>query len=139
VVGPERVGCDAEAVRELSREEWWGLLGAEQLALAELIQRERGEPLSVAATRVWGTVECLRKIGRAVPGPITLAQSLTDGWVRLDSGHAKVATFVTRVRDQADLTVFTVLTEGTVNEAVLRVPAHRWFRGDQPGRERLLR
>jgi enediyne polyketide synthase len=113
VVGPERVGCDAETVHELPAENWRVLLGDEQFSLAELIQRERGEPLSVAATRVWGTVECLRKIGRAVPGPITLAQSHADGWVSLDSGHAKVATFATRLRDHADLTVFTVLTEGT--------------------------
>jgi enediyne polyketide synthase len=134
VVGPERVGCDAEAVRELSQEDWRGLLDTDQFALAELIQRERGESLSVAATRVWGAVECLRKVGRAVPGAITLAQSYADGWVSLDSGHAKVATFATRLRDQADLTVFTVLTEGTTNGSVLRVPAHRWLRGDQPRR-----
>jgi enediyne polyketide synthase len=127
VVGPERVGCDAEAVHELSEQDWQGLLGAEQLALARLIQRERGESLSIAATRVWGAVECLRKIGRAVPGPITLAQSHADGWVSLDSGPAKIATFATRLMDQAQLSVFTVLTEGTANESVLRVQAHRRF------------
>lgn len=119
VVGPERVGCDAEAVRDRTAEDWRGLLGTEQFALAELIQRERGEALSVAATRVWGAVECLRKIGRAVPGPVTLAESRADGWVRLDSGQAKVATFATRLRGQQDLTVFTVLTEGTDNGSVL--------------------
>lgn len=115
VVGPERVGCDAEVVRKLPEDDWRRMLGAEQFALAELIQRERGESLSIAATRVWGTVECLRKVGRADPGPITLAKSYADGWVRLDSGHAQVATFATRLMDQPDLTVFTVLTEGTGN------------------------
>lgn len=111
VVGPSRVGCDTEAVTERSAEDWRDLLGAEQFALAELVQRERGEPLSVAATRVWGTVECLRKIGRAVPGPITLGRLHDNGWVSLDSGNATAATFATRLLDQRDLTVFTILTE----------------------------
>lgn len=112
VVGPARVGCDTEAVTDRSADDWRDLLGAEQFALAELVQRERDEPLSVAATRVWGAVECLRKIGRAVPGPITLARSHPDGWVSLDSGNATAATFATRLMDQRDLTVFTILAEG---------------------------
>ncbi len=113
VVGSDRVSCDAEAVRDRTPEDWQALLGAEQFALAELIQRERGEELSVTATRIWGAVECLRKIGRAVVGPITLGQSRPDGWVRFDSGQAQIATFLTRLRDEPHPVVFTILTEGT--------------------------
>ena len=48
----------------------------------------RGEALSVAATRVWGAVECLRKTGRAVAEPLTLAgRAAGRRWVLLDSGQ----------------------------------------------------
>jgi enediyne polyketide synthase len=112
VVGPERVGCDAEAVRDRTPEDWQALLGDEQFALAELIQRERSEALSTAATRVWGAVECLRKTGRAVAGPVTLARSGPGAWVLLNSGQAQIATFPTRLRDEPDPVVFTILAEG---------------------------
>ena len=112
VTGPGRVGCDVEAVRDRTVEDWRALLGAEQFALAELIQREFGEGLSVAATRVWGAVECLRKTGRALAGPVTLARPGPAGWVLLHSGQAKIAAFCTRLRDEPDPVVFTILTEG---------------------------
>jgi enediyne polyketide synthase len=112
VVGPERVGCDAEAVRDRTPEDWQALLGDEQFALAELIQRERSEALSTAATRVWGAVECLRKTGRAVAGPVTLARSGPGAWVLLNSGQAQIATFPTRLRNEPDPVVFTILAEG---------------------------
>jgi enediyne polyketide synthase len=119
VAGPDRVSCDAEAVRDRTTEDWRALLDAGQFALAELIQRERGEEFSVAATRVWGAVECLRKIGRAVVGPIVFGYSRPDGWVRLDSGQAQIATFLTRLRDEPHPIVFTILTEGAINGSVL--------------------
>ena len=112
VTGPERVGCDAEVVRERTPEDWQALLGAGQFALADLIRRELGEELSLAATRVWGAVECLRKTGRALTGPITLAHQGPSGWVLLHSGQAKIATFSTHLRNEPDPVVFTILTEG---------------------------
>jgi enediyne polyketide synthase len=139
VVGPERVACDAEAVSDRTADDWRALLDAEQFALAELIQRERGEELSVAATRVWGAVECLRKTGRALAGPVTLANGGPVGWVLLHSGQAKIATFSARLRDEPDPVVFTILTEGGDNGSVLRISARGWLRGDQPRGERLLR
>ena len=139
VTGPERVGCDAEVVRERTPEDWQALLGAGQFALADLIRRELGEELSLAATRVWGAVECLRKTGRALTGPITLAHQGPSGWVLLHSGQAKIATFSTHLRNEPDPVVFTILTEGVSNGSVLRVPSRGWLRGDQPGGERLLR
>src|SRR6185437_11503177 len=62
-----QVGCDAEVVASRTADEWQLLLGAEQFALAELVARERGEDLAVSATRAWGAIECLRKVGRAMP------------------------------------------------------------------------
>jgi enediyne polyketide synthase len=76
------------------------------------VAKERGEDLAVAATRVWGAIECLRKVGHALPGPITLTESRPDGWVLLGAGLAQIATFPTRLRGGTDPVVFTILTEG---------------------------
>jgi enediyne polyketide synthase len=112
VGGTGRVGCDVEVVRERTVDDWRGLLGEQMFELAELLQRERGEGLPVAATRVWSAVESLRKAGRVLPGPVTLAEAGGDGWVLLESGHSKIATFSTRLRDQPDAVIFAILSEG---------------------------
>ena len=106
-----QVGCDAEVVVSRTADEWLHLLGAEQFALAELVARERGEDLAVSATRAWGAIECLRKVGRALPGPVTLGESPPGGWVLLKAGTASIATFATHVRHEAAPVVFTFLTE----------------------------
>ncbi len=120
VAMPGQVGCDAEVVASRTADEWRLLLGAEEFALAELVARERGEDLAVSATRVWGAMECLRKVGRALPGPVTLEESPPGGWVLLRagavsssraSGTTSIATFVTHVRDEAAPVVFAILTE----------------------------
>jgi enediyne polyketide synthase len=134
-----RVSCDVETVRERTAADWTGLLGPEPFALAQLTSRERGEELSVAATRAWSAVESLRKAGRVLPGPLTLDPGGGDGWVLFRSGRSKIATFATRLRGEPDPVIFAIQAEGDGNEAVLRIPAHRWFRGDQPGGQRLLR
>jgi enediyne polyketide synthase len=113
VAGAARVGCDAERVDDRPADDWQALLGAEHLALAELVCRERGETLSMAATRVWGAIECLSKIGRTAAGPITLAEARADGWVLLRAGQAQIATFPARLRDETNPVVFTILTEGS--------------------------
>jgi enediyne polyketide synthase len=112
VAGEGPVGCDAEVVMDRSAEDWLALLGAEPFALAGLVAQERGEDLAVAATRVWGAIECLRKVGHALAGPIKLTESRPDGWVLLGAGGAQIATFPTRLRDGTDPVVFTILTEG---------------------------
>jgi enediyne polyketide synthase len=139
VAGSGRMGCDVEPISERATEDWRGLLTAEQFALAELIQRERGEDPAAAATRVWSAVECLRKAGRTLTGPITLAAGGPADWVLLQSGAAKIATFVTSVLDQPDPMVFTILTEEDGNGTVLRVPARCGLRGDEPRRQCVLR
>jgi enediyne polyketide synthase len=142
--GGGQVGCDVELVAaERSAADWQGLLTADQSALAGLIAAERGDPPAVAATRVWSAVESLRKAGRTLTGAITLAPSAgtagTAGWVLLQAGPAKIATFVTSVLDQPAQLVFTILTEEDGNGTVLRIPSRGELRGDQPRRQRLLR
>jgi enediyne polyketide synthase len=139
VAGGECVGCDVERIEERTAEDWQALLTAEQFALAELIRRERGQEPAAAATRVWSAVECLRKAGRTLTGPITLAAGGQAGWVLLQSGAAKIATFVTSVLDQPDPVVFTILTEEDGNGTVLRAPARCELRRDEPRRQCVLR
>jgi enediyne polyketide synthase len=139
VAGPGRVGCDVETIRERTAEAWAGLLGQAQLPLVDLIERERGEELRVAATRVWSAIESLRKAGRALPGQITLVPGGPAGWVLLQAGQATIATFATALRDDPEAVVFTILTEKDGHGSVLRIPAHCGLRGNQPRRQRLLR
>ncbi|MCW2935974.1 MAG: erythronolide synthase [Actinomycetia bacterium] len=133
------VGCAVETVRQRTAPDWEGLLGPGQFALAQRTQRERGEDLSVAATRVCSAVESLRKTGRVLPGALTLNPDGRNGWVLFKARRSKIATFATRLRGEPDPVIFAIQTEGDGNEAVLRVPARREFRRDQPGGKRLLR
>jgi enediyne polyketide synthase len=112
VTAPVPVGCDVQTASGRAAGDWRLLLGEEQLALAELIGCERDEELPVSATRVWGALECLRKAGRVVAGPITLAEARPDNWVLLRSADARIATFVTHLRDEAAPVIFTILMEG---------------------------
>jgi len=113
VAGESRpVGCDVEVVAVRSAQDWADLLGREPFALAQLLAAERNEELPLAATRVWGAVECLRKVGRARVEPVTLGQPRADGWVSLRSGGARIASFSTSVREVEQPVVFTMLTEG---------------------------
>jgi enediyne polyketide synthase len=112
VGGFDPVGCDVEVVTSRSEQDWADLLGREPFALAQLIASERGEELSLAATRVWGAVECLRKVGRARIEAITVDEPRADRWVSMRAGTARITTFPTTVRDVEDPVVFTMLTEG---------------------------
>ncbi|WP_428962025.1 type I polyketide synthase [Micromonospora fluostatini] len=111
VTGTGTVACDVELAAARTEAEWEGLIGPDGLALAGLVAREQGEELSVAATRVWGAVECLRKVGH---GRIELAAEPNGpaGWVALRSGPARIATFVTALDGAGDPVVFTMLAEG---------------------------
>ena len=107
------VGCDVEPVVERAETQWAGLLGEPGLALAGLLAAERGESLSLAATRVWGAIECLRKNGRAV-AELTLEPAGLEGWVWLRSGRARIAGFATALREVPEPVVFTMMVEGGV-------------------------
>ncbi|MFH8345501.1 SDR family NAD(P)-dependent oxidoreductase [Streptomyces sp. NPDC018045] len=90
--GARAVGCDVQAVEERAAGEWSGLLGDSGWALARLLAAERGEELSVAATRVWGAVECLRKNGHARVELVADGAPAADGWAVLRAGDARIAT-----------------------------------------------
>ena len=68
---------------------------------AALIAGERGESTDTASTRVWGAVECLRKVGLPADSAADPAPGGPDGWVVLASGPLRVATFATSLVDIA--------------------------------------
>ncbi|MEV7039113.1 SDR family NAD(P)-dependent oxidoreductase [Amycolatopsis sp. NPDC051061] len=108
VAGSGKLTCDAEAATERGEQDWAGLLGAELLAVSDLLAAESGEPVTVSRTRVWTALECVRKTGE-------LTQSLAvhrvhqDGWAVLSAGGAKIATWATMVHDRPAPVVFAVL------------------------------
>ncbi|MFD6153506.1 SDR family NAD(P)-dependent oxidoreductase [Streptomyces sp. NPDC060243] len=112
-VAAERVvACDVQSVDERSAADWEGLLGAEGFALARLLVADRGEDLSLAASRVWGAVECLRKNGHARVELTVDAAPAEERWVVLRSGGARIATVAALLRDAPRPALFAVMTEG---------------------------
>lgn len=112
VAGERPVACDVQRVEERGPNEWEGLLGAGGLALARLIAAEHGEDLSLAAGRVWGATECLRKSGRAhVELTVDGGPGAPDRWVVLRCGPARIATVPAVLRGAPEPAVFAVLTE----------------------------
>ncbi|MEU5046635.1 type I polyketide synthase [Streptomyces griseorubiginosus] len=111
VAAQQVVGCDVEEAVDRPAQEWTDLLGTEGFALAEHIARERGEDLSVAATRVWGAQECLRKSGHARAHLVEVSEPTTGRWVILHSGAARIATFPTTLHGRTVPAVFTMLTQ----------------------------
>jgi enediyne polyketide synthase len=105
------VACDAEAVAARPAEEWRGLLGAHD-PLARLVATESGEKADTARTRVWATIECLRKAGLSADAPLTLTPAGRDPWKVFASGGLRVATVAVTLRDASAPVVFAVLTEG---------------------------
>ena len=109
VVGQGRIGADIEAARDRSEQDWAGLLGAEQLAVRDLLVAEARDSASVAGTRVWSALECLRKSG-ATSQALTLDHVDRDGWVMLSSGDALIATWVTTIHERPEPVVIAVLS-----------------------------
>jgi enediyne polyketide synthase len=101
-----------ERAAERTPQEWEDLLDRAQLDLTRLVTRESDESPSVAATRVWSAVEAAHKAGQPFQVPMTLAPRRHEGWVLFESGDMRIATFVTRLHDQADPAVFAILTAG---------------------------
>jgi enediyne polyketide synthase len=109
VAGPGPIGCDVEPVVARPAGVWQDLLGAERFGLADVMAREAGEALDVAATRVWAASECLRKAGAAMNAPLVLAAAHADGWVWLSAGALIVVTFVAEVLAVRNRLVLAVL------------------------------
>lgn len=94
VAGNTPVGCDLELVVSRPTTIWRDMLGAERFALAEVISHEAQEPLDTAATRVWTSLECLKKAGAGTNAPLVFASATTNGWILLESGELKIASGV---------------------------------------------
>jgi enediyne polyketide synthase len=103
-------GCDIEVVSERPPAVWQDILGAERFALAELIVRESEDDASVAATRVWCAMECLKKSG-ASGRPLVLEAARPDGWIELCAGPAKILTYSARMRGLENRLAFAVIVE----------------------------
>ncbi|RKT55197.1 SDR family NAD(P)-dependent oxidoreductase [Saccharothrix australiensis] len=103
-----KLGVDVEPAVARGEEDWAGLLGADLLAVRDLLVAEAGESAAVAGTRVWCALECLRKTGSTTQA-VTVDRVDPDGWAVLSTGDAKVATWVTTVDDRPEPVVFAVL------------------------------
>ncbi len=106
----DAVGCDLEPVAARPAETWRGLFGdqrgdeqgGERWALARLLAQEAGEPVAIAATRVWAAAEALAKAGAPRGAALTLeppGEAADDGWRLLRAGRYRVATLAPRVRE----------------------------------------
>jgi enediyne polyketide synthase len=108
VAGSGRLGCDVETALPRAEQDWADLLGADLLAVRDLLSQEAAETAAVAGTRVWGALECLRKTGSTTQA-LTVERVHPDGWAVLSAGDAKVATWATTVNGRTEPVVFAVL------------------------------
>jgi enediyne polyketide synthase len=108
LAGAGMLACDVETVVERDPEDWAGLLGADLLAVRDLLAAESAEPSAVAATRLWCVLECVRKTGGHTHA-VTVERVDPDGWTVLSTGDARVATWVTTVTGRPQPVVFAVL------------------------------
>lgn len=106
VAGSGTLTCDLETVVRRDSREWTELLGVRQSAVHELLSSTEDE--SIAGTRVWCALECVRKAAGTTQA-LALDRTDADGWVVLSTGDAQVATWVTTVNGQEDPVVFAVL------------------------------
>jgi enediyne polyketide synthase len=91
VVGPRDVACDTEAVVERAEATWADLLG-DGWALAQQVAAATDGDLHEAATRVWGAMECVRKVGHTSVG--LALTTVTDDSVVIAAGPYRVITWV---------------------------------------------
>jgi enediyne polyketide synthase len=106
VAGPDAPACDAEPAVARSASLWSDLLGPDRWNLAQLIMRENGEDVTLAATRAWVAGECLTKAGIGRTAPLVLRSATGGPDVLLGSGSLAIATFVVPdAKSQAPLVV----------------------------------
>ena len=86
VAAAGRIGCDLESAMPRTEAVWADLLGERRFALARAVAREVEEELATAATRVWGVMECLKKLGAPPDTPLTLDACHEDGCVTIRAG-----------------------------------------------------
>ncbi len=112
VAGHTPVGCDLELVVTRSPAIWSDMLGAERFKLAELISRETQESLDMAATRVWTSIECLKKAGAGTTAPLIFVSAAPNGWILLASGDFKIASGVIKTDGEKEHLAVALLTGG---------------------------
>jgi len=112
VAGHATVGCDLELVVTRPPEIWSNMLGVERFKLAEVISRETQETMDVAATRVWTSIECLKKAGAGMAAPLVFAGAQPNGWVLLVSGELKIASCVVKTESEKEDLAIALLTGG---------------------------
>jgi len=112
VAGRAPVGCDLELVTTRTPAIWSDILGAERFALAEVISHEAQETLDRAATRVWTSVECLKKAGAGILAPLVFTTVAPNGWILLTSGDLKIASGVVQRDGAKEELAIALLTGG---------------------------
>jgi len=105
------VGCDLESVTTRPAECWRNLLGRERFALAKVVAGEANEDMATAATRVWATVESVKKAG-ASDTHLAFRACTDDGWVTFTVGSQICATCSVQVRGTPERLVTAVLVQG---------------------------
>lgn len=94
IAGRGPVGCDIEPVVEREPAAWRDVHGPHLYELARLISVQSSEPETTSATRVWTIRESLKKAGASVTAPLVLDSVVGDGWILLQSGEFRIASFV---------------------------------------------
>lgn len=94
IVGPPNVGCDLERVAVHAATDWEDMLGQERHQLAVLVAQEAHEAYQSAATRLWSASECLKKAGAPIKTPVVFRSSTKDGWIMLQAGTRRIATYL---------------------------------------------
>lgn len=113
IAGRGSLGCDVEKAVAHPPSFWRELLGGQRYELAHLIAAESKEDETSAATRVWTACESLKKAGASVGVPLTLHSITNDGWVQLQSGGLRIATYIAKISGVDERIVMSVCGEGT--------------------------
>jgi enediyne polyketide synthase len=114
IAGRGQLGCDIEPVVEREPALWRDVLGPQAYDLARLIAAQGGESESIAATRVWTILESIKKAGANVTAATMLESIVGDGWVLLQSGDFRIASFVATLGDAGKLLALTFCNRAAV-------------------------
>jgi enediyne polyketide synthase len=112
VTGRAPVACDLELVTTRTPTIWSDMLGVERFKLAEVISRETQETIDIAATRVWTSIECLKKAGAGMTAPLVFVSAATNGWILLASGELKITSGIIKTDREKEKLAIALLTGG---------------------------
>jgi enediyne polyketide synthase len=101
VTSPFDIAVD---LQEITAGPWDSLLDPSANAVARTIAAERAEPFATAATRIWGTRECGKKLGARADAPIILREH-GDAVVRLQCGDRDVLSTILQTPDGTAIAV----------------------------------